>query len=355
MDINIFDSNFQPVGILDVFDSIVWSDRYGDLGTFELYSKVDSRTLSLIRKGYYISIKDSDQYMVVETVRINSDVEDGDKLIATGRTLVSVLDRRIVWDQTNLTGNFQDAIEQLLNENLISPIDTDRQVDIISFEASTDPIITAETINEQFYGDNLLEAIKLLCYSRGIGFKFINLDGGQFKFKLYVGVNRSFNQLDNPQVIFSPDFDNLIDSDYLETVVEEKTVALVLGEGEGVDRVGVVVESSNGPGSGLSRKELFADASDISATIDGGTMLEEDYADILASRGFQALSEATEKSSFGSTVEARVSFVYGKDFFLGDIVQAKNEYGIEGAMQVTEVVISEDASGSTIFPTFEMI
>jgi hypothetical protein len=85
-------------------------------------------------------------------------------------------------------------------------------------------------------------------------------------------------------------------------------------------------------------------------------LTEPEYQDILEYRGQVAIAEAFPISEFGATVETNIGgFMYGRDFFLGDIVQAKNEYGIEGAMRVTQFLISEDISGHRVYPTFVMI
>jgi len=131
---------------------------------------------------------------------------------------------------------------------------------------------------------------------------------------------------------------------------------LVGGEGEGSAQKVRTVESLYGAGSGLLRRESYTDATDVSYTTDAGTLTDEQYQDLLQSRGEVSLAESTPLSGFGARVDASVDgFLYGRDFYLGDIVQAQNEYGISGAMRVSEFVISEDISGYNIYPTFEMM
>ena len=40
---------------------------------------------------------------------------------------------------------------------------------------------------------------------------------------------------------------------------------------------------------------------------------------------------------------------------MGDIVQIVNEFGIESKARVTEMVISQDESGTDSYPTFETV
>ena len=87
----------------------------------------------------------------------------------------------------------------------------------------------------QTTGDNLLTKIEEICEAYNIGFK-MPLRYGMLWFEMYSGVDRSYNQNSNPWVIFSDDYDNLIDSEYVYSTSEYKNVFLIAGEGEGLDR-----------------------------------------------------------------------------------------------------------------------
>ena len=105
----------------------------------------------------------------------------------------------------------------MLNENIIEPILVARQIDNFVFEASTDPLITELTIEAQYNGENLYNTIQTLCQINNIGFKITLTDNGFFVFKLYSGTDRSYDQLINPYVTFSPKFENIINSNYIES------------------------------------------------------------------------------------------------------------------------------------------
>ena len=122
----------------------------------------------------------------------------------------------MIWGQKILTGNLQDAIQTLLNEIVISPTIVDRKISNFIFKKSTDSKITALTIDAQYTGDNLYTVINKLCDANNIGFKVTLNNTNQFVFELYVGADRSYDQDLNPYVVFSPKFDNIITSSYLE-------------------------------------------------------------------------------------------------------------------------------------------
>lgn len=350
MDSIVINTAFDPISIIDTYESFIWTDRYYECGDFELYTPMVEGILEYIKQDHYLQSLNSDHVMIIEKIRIDSDAEDGSFLTATGRSLESILGRRIVWKQTSISGNFQDGIELLLNENIIDPSDTDRKIDNFVFEPSDDPAITSLTIDAQYTGDNLYDVIKNACCERNVGFKITLNDYKQFVFKLYAGVDRSYDQTKHPYVVFSPKFDNISNSNYIESKSALKNVALVAGEGEGPDRK----YSSVGGGSGLSRRELFVDARDITSDLGDGVILTADeYTAKLNQRGSEKLSENKEISSFEGEAETNALYKYGHDFFIGDVVQIANEYGHETTARVVEMIMSDNTSGSSVYPTFK--
>lgn len=348
MNIMVLDTNFKPVTILDSFESIVWADRYRSYGDFELYTSANSDILSQIKKNYYITNGNSEHAMIVEQLLITSDVEEGDKIAITGRSLESILDRRIVWGLKTLKGNLQDEIKTLLDECIINPSDSSRKIDNFIFEYSEDPAITNLTIDAQYTGDNVYDVVVDICEERDIGFKITLNQNDQFVFKMYVGIDRSYNQTENSYVVFGNEFENLINSSYLTNNQKLKNVTLIGGEGEGDERK----YTSLGNAVGLERRELFTDARDISSNIDGVELSIEEYNALLQQRGSEKLSKASDEVAFEGEVETGIMFAYGVDYFIGDTVTVKNEYGIESSPQIIEIIESLDESGYSLVPTF---
>lgn len=351
MELLVLDANFTAVTVIDSFRSMIWTDRYNSYGDFELYLPVDSSMLYYLQQDNYLWTKDSEHCMIIEDITIDSDVEEGNYLKVTGRSLESILTRRIVWGQTILNGSMQDAIQTLLNDAFISPSNEARKVDNFIFEASTDPAITELTIDTQYTGDDLYTVVQTLCEANRIGFKIVLNDQNQFVFSLYAGADRSYDQIANPYVIFSPSFENIINSNYYTSNAELKNVTLVAGEGEGASRR----MTSVGDTSGLTRREIFTDARDVSSDVDGGTLSSDEYISQLYARGVEKLAECGIKTAFEGEVDATRMFKYGEDFFIGDIVQIANEYGHEGKVYISELVLSHDETGYSVYPTFQTL
>jgi len=353
MEFRILDENFIDVDVVDVFSSFIWTDRYSAFGDFDMATAPSPHNLASLKPDRYIWSLESDRLMIIEDIRITTDIESENQLIITGRSLESILERRIIWVQTQLSGNFQNGIKKLLDDAIINPTDPTRRIDNFIFQPSTDPAITSLTISVQFTGTNLYEAIKGLCDDRNIGFKITLSSDNEFVFSLYAGVDRSYAQFTNPYVIFSPEFDNLLNSNYFYSKANLKTVTLSAGEGEGLERRTVEVAIESGAESGLSRREMYTDARDISSN--NGEILDQDYEDQLAQRGRNYLAENVIIKAFEGNVDTSNMYIFGKDFFMGDIIQIVNEFGIESTSRITEIVRSQNEEGIQVFPTFVTI
>lgn len=354
MDIRVLNKNFEDITILDEYESFLWTERYDKCGDFELYTAIDKNILQIIKQDYYLSIADSDRLMIVEKIQITSDVENGNKLKVSGRSLESILDRRIVWRQMNMQGNFQTGISVLLRENATEPADQTRLIPNLKFQMNNEDRITKLKLRAQFTGDNLYEAIQKLCEEYKLGFKIVLDDRNRFVFSLYMGEDRSYAQSENSYIVFSPGFDNIINSNYMESRTAYKNVALVMGEGEGAERKRLAVGTATS--TGLERRELYVDARDLSTKLENEkTMPEAEYMEKLKQRGLEKLSKCQDVVTFEGQVDAVRMYRYGRDFFIGDIVQIANEYGHETTARVIELVRSDNKDGFTVYPTFKTI
>lgn len=352
MDLTILDTDKTPLCVLDVYNSFIWTDRYSKYGDFELHASMSEDLLQYLKQDYYITNANSEHVMIIEKLLINSDTENGNTITVSGRSLESLLERRIVWKRTTLSGNLQNSIKKLLTENVISPKDSNRKIEDFIFEESTDSAITELTIKGQYTGDNLYEAITSICQENNIGFKVTMNNLNQFVFKLYSGVDRSYGQSVNPYVVFSPNFENIIESNYIESKMALKNVALIGGEGEGTARK----YTSVGTASGLDRRELFIDARDVRSEDDNGNSIPEAvYLEQLRQRGREKLAENVDVVAFEGEADVSTMFTYGVDFFMGDIVQIANEYGHETKSRIVELISSESEEGVSTYPTFEYV
>jgi hypothetical protein len=367
MELLILDTSFEIIGVLDSFNSLIWTDRYSKCGDFELYIEATSRYFNVLKANYYLYLKESEHMMIISDIQQDSDAEEGNYLTVTGNSLEYIPHRRIIWNQTTIDGKLQTGIETLLNQNIIFPDNylaglssTDktlakkRKISDFTFSETTDKTITDLTLSAQYTGDNLYDVIVSACEDNEIGFKVLLNDSNQFVFSLYSGTDRSYSQDTNPYIVFSPDFDNIINGDYREETLDYKNVTLVAGEDESENRKTYVAGDTKS--SGLDRRELYTDARDIqSEDDDGNTLSDDEYNALLEQRGKENLKDYKITKVFEGEVDTTSMFKYGTDFFLGDIVQLVDDYGNERRARVTEFIRSQNKSGYSAYPGFEII
>lgn len=84
-------------------------------------------------------------------------------------------------------------------------------------------------------------------------------------------------------------------------------------------------------------------------------LLDVVYNSYLLNRGYEKLSEYGAVTSFEGSIEPNTTFVYKKDYFLGDLVTVQNDFGISLNARITEVVEVNDDNGYRVEPKFEYI
>lgn len=353
MDVWVLDKNLKRVGICDDYKSIIWTTRYFKPGDFELYLPATDKNIVLLKEDYYV-VREKDiiydgsitykNVMVIEKIQVTTDIENGNYLIVTGRCLKSIVARRIVWQQTTLYGKVEIALRQILTENAINPTNSLRKITKLKLGEIKG---FTETLEKQVTGDNVATFIEEVCTAYGLGWD-IYIKGNYFIFELYKGTDRSYSQSENPFVVFSSDFDNLLTTDYQFDKTNYKNVALVAGEGEGLDRRTVTVGST----SDLDRYEVYVDSRNSSSN--DGSITDTEYNQILTEEGHEALEsdEYSITENIEGEIETSSNYQINKDYFLGDIVEVINEYGIETTPRIVEIIESEDENGSSTIPTF---
>lgn len=370
MEATILDFNFEQVGIIDHYKSFIWTDRYNEYGDFEIYIPIKDSLPDTIKKGYYLWNANSEHLMIIETINIDSNIEDGACYIITGRSLESILNRRIVWnkktfsmDSNGTVPNLQNGIKTLLNDNVINPDMAIRKISNFIFKESQDEKITTLEFEDQYLGQELYEVISKLCKDNEIGFKVTLNDNNQFVFELYAGKDRSYEQDINPYVIFSKKYDNILSTNYLDSDESFKNIVLVAGEStdtntdesENASRISEVVQIQ-GFYNELERRESFVDATGVSRDDGGGGKLSiERYKAVLRQKGIDNLMDNTIVTAFEGEVDSTKMYVYGEDYRIGDIVQIADEYGNEGRAYISEYVMTNDENGFSIYPTFKTI
>lgn len=337
----VMNDQFERLAVIDDYSSFIWSTRYYTSGDFQLIVAVTPKNKNLFQEDYYIVRDDDDNVGVIENILVKRNEDAEEVFIITGRFLDAFLSRRIIAKQTTVNGNVDDCVEQLLQDNVIDPEDPDRQISNFIYENFT----INQSMSAQYTGKNLLDTISNICKIYGIGYK-VTLDAeNNIVFQLYEGVDRTYDQTENPWVIFSDTYDNLLSSQYEENYKTIANAVLVAGEGEGLDRKTVWVSDGS---SGIDRHEIFKDQRQIQSNDE---MTNDEYLDLLIETGEESLTKYT--TAFSGNVYFG-SVTYKEDIGIGDLCVIQNDrWGIYINTRLVEVIESVNEAGEySIIPTF---
>lgn len=361
MILEIQDLAFNSIGFIDDAKSIIWHSAYYTAGDFEIYARATENHLSLLRVGYYVVC--NDDVGIIEDIKVNFTLEQGYMITATGRSVKSILDRRLIYQlsghtntPTVLSGKVEIAVRKLVADNAIDCFDTRREIPILSLGElkGYDDIIVDENgspSSKQVSYQNLLTYTDEILKSYGMGSKFVRREGG-FDYEIYKGADRSADNTDgNQPIIFSTDYDNLTSSTYEYGVEKHKNTALIGGAGQDLERFYLLFDFGNIPAEGLERREVFVNASSINRTYKDGneekTYTDTQYSDLLWQYGKTALASQEPTETFDGDVNVSYgNWIINRDYFLGDIVTVQdNMIGKYINVRITDVTEVWDENG----------
>lgn len=369
--VEIRDANRSIIGIIDTAQSIIWHSTYKSVGDFEIYVQATQKHVDLLKVGNYVTRIDADDVGVIETLSVTFSAQNGRMIIASGRFAKSILDRRHIYNlsgntnnATILSGNVEQAVRSLVKNNAINcTFDSKRNIAALELGqlANLPEIIIdddGQPTQKQVTFENLLKYTDSVLDEYNLSAKVILSDEKKLQFVVYKGTDRSTDNTDgNEPIIFSQEFDNLLESNYALLTAEEKNVALVGGEGEGLARFYSLVAGAQ---ADLNRRETFIDASSISKQYKDENEIEKtytdaEYAQVLNSQGKQSLAELKQVETFNGSINiTNGQFVLNRDFFLGDIVTIQdNLLGKYINPRVTETTEAQDENGYSVSINFE--
>lgn len=455
MELYVLNKNLTRIAIVDDYVSLIWAKRYNDLGDCEIYIEATPYNIALFQRDYYIERNEDDMICRIKKIELTTDVENGDYLIITGFDCKDILKQRIIWNTIIFNGKVEDYIIKIIRDNFNMDAISPTQRQISNFKIANRDQTFTEEISEQVTHDNLGEKVQSLCKKYEYGYKVFR-DGINFMFKLYKGYDKS------DRVIFTPEYDNILSTNYIEDSTNVKNVALVGGIGTGKDQI----TSTASHIAGIDRYEMYYDASSMSNSItylelktlypngelveksqyeikykiasldvilidniqfvnlkntyqegiicykisqgnysppipkDGRSLeqLQKDYPNkiilyqipqvelanlptakkegdkitppkdednvtianllydtYLLNKGYEEIAKNGILKSFNGNVEPSMTFEYKKDYDLGDLVMAENEYGIRAKTRVVETIETFDENGYSIEPKFEFM
>lgn len=322
MEIRIYDSEMNFLGIIENHTSLLWNRKYYEPGNFEMHVPFTDSNYSLIQQGNLIWKKGSNEAGVIEYIT-REESSKNSQITVKGRFLSSYMDRRLI-KETYTANNIkvEIAMREILSRATSIPKVELGQLknyeDKVTFQATYKNLLTYET--------RLSKASNIAYRFRP---DFVNK---KIFFETYRGIDRSIKQSDRSRVVFSESYKNIKNAKYEENSQLYKNICYVGGQGEGVNRT--IVVTGDDSLTGLDRREVFLNASDIQTS----DLSIDEYKAALSQRGESALNEDTIVESFECTCEASGNFIYKDDYDLGDVVTViKESWSLSIDLRITEV------------------
>lgn len=331
MELYFLDKDFTVIDILDCFSSVVWSEKFHEIGTFTLH----------FPREYVIRVKDA---VYVRTSFAEGDVkcgrieclsvgEDGDCKMS-GHLLECLLGDRVIEGSGVYSGTVTDAALSAVRDNL-------RDCGVVIAEEQ--PLIEGEVSLSYDY-NKLAEWLYTVLKPYGASFRILLDPETELPvFSLVLGEDRSADSSTGTDpAIFSASFGNIVSFTFSKNESGMKNKVYV----EGKDGTVVVIDKSGY----AQARELHSDADDIDPADFEST---DDYKKALYARGLEVLSESADGMEVSAECDADALPHYGTDYSLGDICDVcDNDIGLSFALRLTEVDTVWENNKLTVFPSF---
>lgn len=332
---------FDNIGEVNQFDSLIWPDKFNGYASFELWAPITDENSEYFKKGNILWCG-GDNAAVVEIVKSSIDDKGTKTFNVKGRTLEMFLTTRIIWGTYNaINKQASTAMYEIVNQNCVNPSNADRKIPFL--ECAVDESIGG-VITYQKTGGEVYDALVNIAANADIGFNVLFRPKEQkLIFEVVQGIDRTVEQDINDPVEFSTDLEDILSSSYYSNNQDEKTVALVLGEGEGSERKRQI--SGDNAGSGFLRRELYVDARDLQSESlneegETQTLTEAEYAETLIQRGDEKLAECQVTETFEAQLRVfgDIQYEFGVDYEKGDKVTVRDrQLGVVVSARITEV------------------
>lgn len=400
MDLYTMNENFipNPDGNIDEFQSVIWTERYYKAGEVQLVVPALPRYLDLLREGTYLGLAGTDEVMELKT----DSIEDG-LMTVVGKTMLERLDDRIHWPRTtddeNPIADYTTPADIKLGELISDRVDK-MVINPVPFPAATvwsnlnldwerDKIPNLELGAIDHGGEAkrwtvpvgpLYPVVSDLAEKDGLGLSLYlesaDADlGFKLKFKTYRGVDRTSSQTAVPLLRLSPDVNALGKLKELRSIDGYKNVVYVVYKNqisihyedpanipEGLDRR-VMIRDAEGEPVG-TQKDWRYGAGDSARYPIGGyyggsynkpVVGPADIAKFREQNAKDALANHNYIKQLDGQVEQGNSYIFGKDYGMGDVLELESLTGIVSKARVTEYIRAQDRTGKREYPTLSVI
>lgn len=319
MNLNLYDKDLNRISIIgERYKSCLWSEGYNSVETFTLELNATDEYKKKVKEDLYVGRSDRNTLMVIKSVTVK-----GNTIVASGKTASRVLNDVAFIGTIKENSEIDTAIATAYNNSARY-----KNLDVVASGLGV-------KYGHEISNKSFLELCTTMCEDQDVGFKTIR-NGSKLETVFY-------KPQENSNLIFSEKYGNLTITSILKSVESYKNYAIVLGQGEGENRVRVDVDKTNGE----ERRELIIDVRNVSQE-ENETLAE--YKQRLAAQGNEKLLENQSVFSYEFTPYEKD---FGKKYDLGDILTiVLPEYGLTLQARVTQ--FSQKAQNNSTTTTIKV-
>lgn len=326
----IFDKDFNTIGSIGVFNTLLWYRRYYSPGMFELH--IPAKYFDLVNSGKYLYRNDRTELGVIREVNFNRGEKGQKTAYCKGYFSEQLLDNNVISPMFNQTGTPEALANSVIERYIINPRDTDRKIKHIRLgEAQGSGGTTTLQSTGDCVGERLYDMLRTQEMSQRLVFDYL---GNTLVYEVWKGLDRRDTQKENSWAVFSDSFKNIKNAQYHRDESGYKNVAYVAGE----EASRKIVEVDIRRDTSEERRELWVDARDLRQHADDVNYTDAQYCDLLYQRGLEKLADFEIVEKVDSDVDPTANLVYGVDFDLGDLCTYRySDVNIECSKRITEI------------------
>lgn len=312
--LKILDYNLNLIAEIDDYENLMFNNKFYSIGDFEFHiNKNKKYTEYLLENNFIMLGKNTSKVGVIMHIEsnYNNAGEITDTLTIKGYMLKGILSRRlIIPDNTKAyftaEGSQELIMKEFVNKNCINTLDPARKIkNLILAENKNRGKADKWRARYELLSDKLQEVGEYSNLGWNIN---LDLNNNSFVFDVVEGRNLTANQEELPPVIFSVAFDNLLNRKYIRSALNYKNVGYIGGHGEEENRLIQKI----GTHEGFERIETFIDCGNAEI-------------DTISAEGKQKLNTLKKIESFEADINLHSSFIYEKDYKLGDIITLQDK------------------------------
>lgn len=366
MEVYTLDSLFRRTEVIDRFESCIWTERWADIGEFELLLQSTRGNRQLFTTGTRLAINESKRVMTVETAESTSDSEGRRILKVKGRSLEAIMEDRVAVKATAggiplpewvITDQPADVARKMFQDICVTG--TASSYDVIPYITWNETSFPADGIAEDATSitwhqkpASLYKAVKEIADIYDFGFRlYRNGDASELFFNIYMGSDRTLQQTVLTPIVFSQDLQNLMNTTEFVTQEKTKNVAYVMWEHPDTHAIYREVvyapEFNSDDLEGFDRRVLH-----VTGEIpDDDKNIPANISAALIRQGLDELSKHRAFEGFDGEISEFSQYKYDQHYFLGDMVVMQNSDGLRNNMRVTEQIFVSDREGDRAYPT----